>query len=152
MTPIIRTAGAPLGGRPPEPTRTLLLVDDDKNLLIILKMFFQRMGWHILEADNVNDGIKLWTANHRHIDAVMTDYCFPEGPTGLDLVTHIQMRQRGFPCVVISGAWKPDKKPKDEPASNLFYRAKPFELRDIAELVTRVSSGWKRPEAVAVIN
>lgn len=149
MIPIARTTGSSPGDRLPDRTRTLLLVDDDSNLLIIIKMFFQRQGWHILEADNVNDAIKLWTANHRHIDAVMTDYAFPEGPTGLDLVTHIQMRQRGFPCIVISGAWKPEKRPKDEPASNLFYRAKPFEIREIAELVTRVSSAWKRPEVEA---
>lgn len=135
-------------GRPvPAANRTLLLVEDDPNFLLAMRMFFQRHGWHLLEARNAAEGIQLFTANHRHINAVLTDYDFPEGLTGLDLVTHIQMRQRGFPCVVMSAHWSEAKRPQDEPQANLFYRAKPFELAAMVELVTRVSSVWQRPTA-----
>ncbi len=135
--------------RSAESNRTLLLVEDDTHLLLSLRMFFQRHGWHILEARSVADGIKLFTANHRHINAVLTDYSFPEGQTGLDLVTHIQMRQPGFPCVVMSAQWSPEKRPKDEPQANLFYRAKPFDFHAMVELVSQVSGVWQRPALAA---
>lgn len=54
--------------------RTLLLVDDDKTLLLTLRMFFQRNGWHLLEADSVEEALKLWDANQKHIDGIVTDY------------------------------------------------------------------------------
>lgn len=111
--------------------RTLLLVDDDHTLLLTLRMFFQRNGWHLLEADSVEEALKLWDANEKYIDAVVTDYSFDGTLTGLDLVTAVQQRRRGFPCVVISGLWTPEKRPRDEQNKNLFYRVKPFDPREL---------------------
>lgn len=133
------------GTSAPAATRTLLLVEDDTNLLFAVRTFFVRHGWHLLTAENVAEGIALFTANHRHIDAVLTDYDFPNGLTGLDLVTHIQMRQPAFPCVVMSAHWTEAKRPKDEAQANLFYRAKPFELAAMVELLVEASGKWQRP-------
>ena len=119
------------------PTRTLLLVDDDHTLLVALRIFFQRNGWHILEAESIGEAMKLWDANHSHIDAVLTDYSFDGARTGLDLVTYIQGRRRGFPCVVISGLWTPAKRPRDEPQVNLYYRVKPSEPRELLATIVK---------------
>ena len=147
---IIKRANTATFDRPiPEATHTLLLVENDNSLLMVLRMFFQRHGWHILEAKCVEAGIKLFTANHQHINAVLTDYSFPEGQTGLDLVTHIQMRQPGFPCVVMSAQWTPVKRPRDEPQTNLFYRAKPFELHAMVELISQIGGAWQRSALAA---
>lgn len=67
--------------------------------------------------------------------------------TGLDMITHIQMRQPGFPGVVMSAHWTEAKRPKDEAQANLFYRANPFELAVMVELLSEVSSAWQRPVA-----
>lgn len=117
--------------------RTLLLVDDDQTLLLMLRMFFQKNGWHLLEADTVEEAVKLWDANQKHIDAVVTDYSFAGTATGLDLVTYIQASRRGFPCVVISGLWLADKRPRDEPQMNLYYRIKPFDPRELLATVVK---------------
>jgi DNA-binding NtrC family response regulator len=132
------------GGQTPAATRTLLLVEDDASLLFAVRTFFTRHGWHLLTAENVAEGIALFTANHQHIDAVLTDYDFPNGQTGLDLVTHIQMRQPGFPCVVMSAHWTEAKRPKDEVQANLFYRAKPFAMAAMVALLVEVSGHWER--------
>lgn len=135
--------------RPPETTRTrtLLLVEDDEHLLWSMQKIFQEHGWHLLVAKQGSDAIALYTANHRHIDALLTDYDLPGSVTGLDLVTHIQMRQPGFPCVVVSAHWSESKRPKDEAQANLFYRAKPFELAAMVKLLAEVSQHWQRPAA-----
>ena len=133
------------GQQTPTATRTLLLVEDDTSLLFALRSFFVRHGWHLLTAENVAEGIALFTANHRHIDAVLTDYDLPNGQTGLELVTHIQMRQPGFPGVVMSAHWTEAKRPKDEPKANLFYRAKPFAMAAMLELLVEASGNWERP-------
>ena len=78
------------------PARTLLLVDDDHTLLLTLRMFFKRYGWHLLEADSVEEALKLWEANEEYIDAVVTDYSFGGTLTGQDLVTAVQLRRPGF--------------------------------------------------------
>lgn len=119
------------GASAASPSRTLLIVDDTPSVLVTLRGFFQRQGWHLLEADTISEAMKLWDANSRYIDAVVVDYVFEGKETGLDLVTYVQGRQRGVPCVVISGLWATEKPPRDEPARNLFYRAKPFEFRDL---------------------
>ena len=127
-------------GRNPAPTRTLLLVDDDAAMLFTLRMLFQRQGWHLLEADSIPTAMKLWEANLKYIDAVVTDYQFDGTQTGLDLVMFVQGRRRGFPCVVISGTWVVEKTPRDEPQNNVFYRAKPFDMRELLDLVNRIST------------
>ncbi len=127
-------------GRDPKSIRTLLLVDDDQAMLFTLRRMFQRQGWHLLEADNVAEAMKLWDANQQHIDAMVTDYQFEGTQTGLDLVMFVQGRRRGFPCVVISGTWVSEKTPRDEPQNNLFYRAKPFGMREFLDLINRIST------------
>jgi len=135
-------------GRPaPATTRTLLLVEDDEHLLWSMQKLFQEHGWHLLVAKQGSDAIALYTANHRHIDAVLTDYDLPGSVTGLDLVTHIQMRQRGLPCVVVSAHWTEAKRPQDEADANLFYRAKPFGLAAMVALLVEVTGNWQRPAA-----
>ena len=123
------------------PARTLLLVDDDHILLLTLRIFFKRYGWHLLEADSVEEALKLWEVNEEYIDAVVTDYSFGGTLTGQDLVTAVQLRRPGFPCVVISGLWTPERRPPDEPQRGLFYRMKPFDprelLRDIDQAICR---------------
>jgi DNA-binding NtrC family response regulator len=136
----ISTPGSSTAGGSAASTRTLLVVDDDHAMLFTLRSLFQRQGWHLLEADNVAEAMKLWDANHRHIDAVVTDYQFNGTQTGLDLVMFVQGRQKGFPCVVISGTWVPEKTPRDEPQNNVFYRAKPFDMRELLDLLNRISA------------
>ncbi len=133
-------------GQSSAPTRTLLLVDDDASVLLTLRMLFQRQGWHLLEADNIASAMKLWEANQKHIDAVVTDYQFGGPQTGLDLVMFVQGRRRGFPCVVISGKWIPEKMPRDEPQNNLYYRAKPFEMRELLDLINRICTQATPPQ------
>ena len=133
---------APAGsgaGREATSTRTVLIVDDDQAMLFTLRSLFQRYDWHLLEADSAEEAMKLWEANHQHIDALVTDYQFDGTQTGLDLVMFVQGRRRGFPCVVISGMWVTAKSPRDEPQNNVFYRAKPFDMRELLELINRIS-------------
>ena len=132
-------------GREATSTRTMLLVDDDQGMLFTLRSLFQRDGWHLLEADSVAEARKLWEANHQYIDALVTDYQFEGTQTGLDLVMFVQGRRRGFPCVVISGTWTPEKTPRDEPQNNVFYRAKPLGMRDFLELINRISAPGGAP-------
>ena len=132
-------AATATGGQAAATTRTLLLVDDDQAMLFTLRSLFQRMGWHLLEAGSVAEAKKLWEANHKYIDALVTDYQFEGTQTGLDLVMFVQSQRRGFPCVVISGTWTPEKTPRDEPQINLFYRAKPLGMRELFDLISRIS-------------
>ena len=127
------------GGQAARTTRTLLLVDDDHAMLFTLRSLFQRMGWHLLEAGSVAEAKKLWEANHKYIDALVTDYQFEGTQTGLDLVMFVQGRRASFPCVVISGTWTPEKTPRDEPQNNVFYRAKPFGMRELLDLINRIT-------------
>lgn len=130
-------------------TRTLLLVDDDQGMLFTLRSLFQRDGWHLLEAGNLAEARKLWEANHQYIDALVTDYQFEGMQTGLDLVMFVQGQRRGFPCVVISGTWTPEKTPRDEPQNNVFYRPKPLGMRELLTLINRISAPQATPTKAA---
>lgn len=76
--------------------KQILLVDDELDLLTIMKMRFERIGYTVFTASCGNDAFNL-IKKHK-VDAVITDVRMPNG-NGVDLVKNIFALGKNIPII-----------------------------------------------------
>ncbi len=81
--------------------RTILIVEDDLNLLEGLEIFFEMEGFRTYAASNGRKGIEL--AREHHPDIVLTNFQMP-GADGLEVIQEIRRDEtiRETPVIFIS--------------------------------------------------
>ena len=107
----------------------VLAIDDEKDLLDIIKTALEGEGFEVLTANNPNEGLKIYEEHWKKIGVVLLDFLMPE-MTG-DLVFECILRQNPYARVLLLTACD------DYVARRLFeqglrgYIQKPFYLDDL---------------------
>lgn len=83
-----------------KPQRTLLLVDDEPNVVSSLRRLFRRDGYHILSANGGSEGLELLSENN--VDVIISDQRMP-GMTGVEFLREAKIRHPGTVRIVLSG-------------------------------------------------
>jgi CheY-like chemotaxis protein len=100
-------AAKPAVAAPPEqPGQTrridsILLVDDDADVLLTTGAFLESAGFKVIQAANAEAALAL-LEHGVAIDAVLTDYAMP-GLNGSDLIKRARATRAGLPGVIITG-------------------------------------------------
>jgi PAS domain S-box-containing protein len=81
--------------------KTILVVEDQKDLLDICKTMLLDLGYNVLAAGTPEEAIRLANEN-ANIDLLMTDVVMP-GMNGRELQAHIQKSNPGIKCLFMSG-------------------------------------------------
>src|SRR5215212_4929022 len=74
---------------------SLLIVDDDAQMLHALGCYFTRRGFHVASAKSIAEAKELFS-RHALWTLVISDYHLPDG-TGLDLKAWLQHQPAGAP-------------------------------------------------------
>jgi DNA-binding response OmpR family regulator len=118
----------------------VLAIDDEKDLLDIIRTTLEGEGYEVLTASDPNEGLKVYEENWARIGVVLLDYLMPN-MTG-DLVFECILRQNPYAKVLLLTACD------DHVARRMFeqglrgYIQKPFYLQD---LVARVAEELDAP-------
>lgn len=83
-----------------KPTRTLLLVDDEQNILAALKRLLRRDGYQILAASSGQEGLDLLAQNE--VDVIVSDQRMP-GMTGVEFLRTAKGLYPNTVRIVLSG-------------------------------------------------
>ena len=115
--------------------RTILVVDDDPDVIKILKMILAK-DYQVLFAFDGNDAITL-VAQHQ-IDLIITDINMPKAD-GVTLTKHIAEHAPQIKCVVMTG----DANKKPHLLAARFFGAadvlpKPFDVEDVLAVVMKL--------------
>lgn len=86
-------------------TKSVLVVDDEKDLRTILSMKINRMGYAVHTASNLQEAIQI--LNEKDITLVISDL-FLQGESGLDLLKSLSEARPNVPFIFISGADEDD--------------------------------------------
>jgi DNA-binding response OmpR family regulator len=78
----------------------VIIIDDEKDIRIVLKEVLERAGFEVEVASNSNDGMNLLRENGA--DLVVTDIIMP-GKDGVQTVNEIRAEFPGTKVIVISG-------------------------------------------------
>ena len=116
--------------------RTVLIVDDDRNVVAMLKQALTHIGCLVLSA---GDGMEA-LARHEHqsdaIDLLITDLQMPY-MNGHELAERLLQQRPNLPIVFISGDPEAETVPAELTSANLSIMRKPFAP---SELIARVTS------------
>ena len=121
-----------------EPHKSVVLViEDEATVRHTVVLSFTRAGYEVLEAASAAEGRAQWDAHQARITSVVSDNMLGAGPTGLSLLRQLIVARPTLPTVLISGVLTFDVIHNIETTSTIRCLQKPFEFRDLVELVTR---------------
>ena len=122
---------------------TVLLVDDEPDILELLELALRKMGLEVDKAGNVREALTKLAA--RHYDLCLTDMRMPDGD-GLQVVRHIMQNNLDVPVAVITAHGNMENAITALKVGAFDYLAKPVSLDQLRALV---KSALKLPQAVA---
>ena len=99
--------GTPVAGdRPveiPGGAETILLVEDELDLLSLTRDILERYGYRIITAPNSSAAMKIWNERRAEINLLLTDIRMPDGINGHELAERLLSDKPDLKVVYVSG-------------------------------------------------
>ena len=122
----------------PEPHPTVLLVDDNRDLLHFLERLMADAGWRLLTAESASAARRLML-EHKP-DAALLDYMLPDG-NGVELGVEFAQARQGMLVIVMTGTILPPEEEVLCEENNFPVLRKPFLASDVmAQIRTRLAT------------
>ena len=118
---------------PPEPGRTVLLVEDDESIRRMIRDGLSRRGYHILEAPDGQAALEL----DEDFDLLICDRSLPKRD-GKSVVEALRRRRPELPCLLISGRATPET--ATENLDGVHFLQKPFTLSGLSKVLDELLS------------
>ena len=116
------------------PEARILVVDDERNVLITLQAILQEEGYRV---DKASDGAEAIDSIHdRHYDLVLTDLKMP-GVDGLGLLAEVQKCSPGTVTIMMTGYGSVDSAIEAVHLGAYEYLLKPMEVPELKQAVRR---------------
>lgn len=126
-TPQGETGGVPSASQQPDDKISILVADDEKMMLQLLSMSLQRLGYHVVTAENGLEAIELFDRNH--FDLVLLDVLMP-GMDGFSACAEIRKRS-DIPVVMLTALSRPDDIVRGLEIGADNYIVKPFTFKEV---------------------
>lgn len=120
--------------------KTLLLIDDDPNLILLVKDYLEFRGYQVVTAENGREALDVLTG--KNPDMIICDVMMPE-MDGYDFVEHVRGNPdtEWIPVLFLSAKGQSQDRVKGLNIGADVYMVKPFEPE---ELVAQVESSLKQ--------
>jgi DNA-binding NtrC family response regulator len=141
----------PQGGQSSEASPTILVVDDELQVLTLCKALLEGSRFTVLEADGSSEALKICTQHQGPIDLLITDLVLPPPAfqlatssnqfphvNGHELAVRATMIRSGLRIILMSGNPDKDLASHGIKRGTLPFLAKPFERDRLIALVHNV--------------
>ncbi len=125
---------------PPQGSETVLIVEDDANILELAQTVLEQLGYKILSAGTTNDAIDIANSHDGKIDLLLTDVIMPK-MNGRELADRIQHIHPGIKCLYMSGYTADIIAHHGKLEEGVHFVSKPFSIRDLAVKVRQALGG-----------
>lgn len=99
---------------------TILIVDDDKDILNAIRIFLERRGINCLLAHNGEEGLTIYNQNKSSIKTVLTDVRMPPGMSGLKLTSELKRISKDLSVYIMSA--EDFRKEATDSGANKFFK------------------------------
>jgi len=112
---------------------TILVVDDDKTLRLMLRQHLQAAGYNVAEAAGGRKALQILASET--VNLVLTDIRMPE-MDGFELMAHMSADYPFIPTMVMTGYGTPETASSFEEMGSLQVMDKPLDLGDLTHRIT----------------
>ncbi len=121
----------------PKNKKKILIVDDDKTILYILRRFFIGEGYEVLVARNGLEALERLRAENPAL--VLTDMKMPS-LSGTDLIKSIRQSMKGVRIVAMTAYPHLYPEKRNENEVDAYFR-KPFDINEMLSSIERILGG-----------
>ncbi len=114
---------------------TILLVEDQDGLRMVVTRGLQALGYRVLMASNGSAAMKLWREQSGQIDLLFSDMIMPEGLSGLDLAEMFQKEKPDLKVIISSGYHTDLGDHERGIARRVVYLGKPYEMGSLSKTI-----------------
>jgi len=111
-------------------TETVLIVEDEPDLLDVASSLFLSMGYDVMTAASGNDALGLLAS--REIDILFTDVVMPNGMNGVELAAYTRQNYPNIKVMLASGYPQPALRLDRSKLGEFAFVSKPYRLSDLA--------------------
>lgn len=115
-------------------TRTIVVIDDEPEIRLMLDRWLTTQGYRCVIADGVRSGMATCLDNADTLAGVVLDYNLPDGK-GSDVLARLRQQWPELPIILISGLLT---SPMEGWPPHVAFLAKPFPLETLASLLARM--------------
>lgn len=134
-------SAAPVPARLPESVRfTVLLVEDEPAVRIIMRQLLKHCGCHVIEAGDAREGYAKWKEHRDSIELLVTDIVMPGGATGHDLARQLLEEQPDLRVIYSSGYSADLFQQGSELVPGRNFLPKPYDADSVVRLIRRVAA------------
>jgi PAS domain S-box-containing protein len=113
---------------------TILIVEDEINLLELVRKILERYQYNILVASSGAEALRVWDEHKGQIDLLLTDMIMPGGMSGSDVAVELKKRKPGLKVIFTSG-YSSELVGKDFGQGNTAFLPKPYQPQQVARMV-----------------
>ena len=84
-------------------TETILVVEDEPSLRILMRAVLEPHGYRVLEAANGVDALRVWDEHKGSVQLLLTDIMMPEGISGVELAARLRQYSPELRVIFTSG-------------------------------------------------
>ncbi len=121
----------------PPGTESLLVVDDEGPLRMLLSAAFTRKGYRVTTAATGLDAIDMIGDSQRQLDAVLLDLNMP-GTNGVQVLKVIRTCRPDIPVLVISGHISPEVRSEFQKLNRCDFVQKPYRLDEVGRRLRKL--------------
>jgi two-component system NtrC family response regulator len=119
---------------------TLLVVDDEKNYLLVLKELLIDEGYEVLTAQSGANALAI--LNETELDLVLTDMKMP-GMSGLELLEKLKQKDPQLPVVMMTAFGTVEKAVEAMKKGAFDYISKPFDNEILKKTIATALNMWR---------
>lgn len=109
-------------------SRTVLVVDDERNMLMVMQMALEEAGYRVLTCERAEDAVKL--LRDPDIDVILSDMKMP-GMSGEEFIRHSRQQRPDIPVIVVTAFGSIRSAIECIQAGASDYLTKPFEPEEL---------------------
>jgi signal transduction histidine kinase/FixJ family two-component response regulator len=130
---------------------TILLVEDENNLLELMREVLEQHQYRVLTAVSGDEALRVWDKHNGQIDLLLTDMIMPGGMTGDELAAELKRRKPGLKTIYASG-YTSAFVGRDFGEDAITFLAKPYQPQQVAQLIRNTldesAKGQSPPEKI----
>jgi two-component system NtrC family response regulator len=119
---------------------TLLVVDDEKNYLLVLKELLSDEGYEVLTAQSGANALAI--LKETELDLILTDMKMP-GMSGLELLEKLKQKDPQLPVVMMTAFGTVEKAVEAMKKGAFDYISKPFDNENLKKTVATALNMWR---------